>query len=429
LKKKGLQALSRIPNSTASTKRSNCRDNSMCLPSKTPLITQDPFLGVAHIASFNKVMNMTRGFDSSKANTINGYVGQEEDKHCVQHNYHDHAKDDCATYLSAPVVSKGGVTVPFPTKLHNMLDHIDEHESELSSIVSWQPHGRCFLVKDIKKFTKDVLPRFFEQKKYPSFQRQLNLYGFNRLTKGPDKGSYYHELFLRSKKVLCRGIQRMKVKGTGSRLASNPKQEPNFYQMDSMPSSVTSSLDIESKVTEKRVNAVISPLTPMKQKQQEEIFAAMPPLELPHSVLPWNIKNEDSHTSHLQVLRKTPFTGSSIESREVIDAEGHTQSFMANKQVDVLDEPSDDLRYVFGGMPFHSLDILDGAQLYGRQDSFLIEDSNDNFAPAMIKECKDFEKQMDDIVDLGEEVDLSSDLEMGKVLNRICDETNPFIAL
>ena len=406
----------------------------MCIPSKIPLHIQDPFLGVAHIASFNKVMNMTRGFDSSKANTINGYVGQEGDKHCVQHNYHDHAKDDCATYLSAPVVSKGGVTVPFPTKLHNMLDHIDEHESELSSIVSWQPHGRCFLVKDIKQFTKDVLPRFFEQKKYPSFQRQLNLYGFNRLTKGPDKGSYYHELFLRSKKVLCRGIQRMKVKGTGSRMASNPKQEPNFYQMDQMPSSVTSPLDIESKVTEKRVKAVISPLTPMKHKQQEEIFAAMPPLELPHSVLPWNTKSEDSHTSPLQALRKTPLTGSSIESREVIDSEGHTQSFMADKQVDVLDEPSDDLRYVFGGMPFHSLDILDGAPLYGRQDSFLIEDSNDNFAPAMIQQCKDFEKQMDDIVDLGEEVDLSSDLEMGKVLNRICDkellyETKPFIAL
>jgi len=33
-------------------------------------------------------------------------------------------------------------------------------------------------------------------------------------------------------------MTRMKVKGTGSRMASNPDQEPNFYLMSSMPASV-----------------------------------------------------------------------------------------------------------------------------------------------------------------------------------------------
>lgn len=156
----------------------------------------------------------------------------------IQHNYHDHANDDGAIYLETPVVSKGGVTIPFPMRLHNMLEHISLNEPDFNEIVSWQPHGRCFLVKDVKAFSSQVLPRFFQQRKYASFQRQLNLYGFNRLTKGADRGSYYHELFLRSKQILCRGIQRMKVKGTGSRMASNPDQEPNFYKMSTMPASL-----------------------------------------------------------------------------------------------------------------------------------------------------------------------------------------------
>ena len=213
--------------------------------------------------------------------------GKKKDskKREIQHNYTDHANDDEAIYSESPIVSKGGVTVPFPLKLHNMLEYIAEYEPKLASIVSWQPHGRCFLVRDITAFADDVLPSFFQQRKYASFQRQLNLYGFSRITKGPDRGSYYHELFLRSKQALCRGINRMKVKGTGSRMASNPKQEPNFYQMTCMPITSSTSTGHLAKLVP----------TPVKSSTKEQLPGNIKTEELEPEPLPGPIPSSSNY--------------------------------------------------------------------------------------------------------------------------------------
>jgi hypothetical protein len=71
--------------------------------------------------------------------------------------------------------NRGGVTDPFPDKLHRMLDYAEHHN--LTDVVTWCTHGRAFIVKDSTKFAELILPQFFRQKKYTSFQRQLNLYG------------------------------------------------------------------------------------------------------------------------------------------------------------------------------------------------------------------------------------------------------------
>ena len=75
------------------------------------------------------------------------------------------------------------------------------------------------------------MAKYFKQTKFASFQRQLNLYGFSRITTSLDRGGYYHEMFLRGKRFLTHRISRMRVKGTKVRMASAPDHEPNFYAM------------------------------------------------------------------------------------------------------------------------------------------------------------------------------------------------------
>jgi hypothetical protein len=159
-----------------------------------------------------------------------GKTAKNNDRHFVQHHYHDHALDrDLEASAQSTKRRRGGVTVAFPLKLHAMLDQIEQDGH--ADVISWQPHGRCFVVHKPKEFVDNILQKYFKQSKLTSFQRQLNLYGFQRLTRGHDAGGYYHELFLRGKTFLCKKMTRTKVKGTGFKAASSPEDEPDFWHM------------------------------------------------------------------------------------------------------------------------------------------------------------------------------------------------------
>jgi hypothetical protein len=107
---------------------------------------------------------------------------------------------------------------------------MNAEEDGISNVISFAPHGRAIQIHDTKALIK-LLPAYFTLSKIASFQRQLNLYGFSRLTKGPDRGSYYHEYFLRGHPYLLDCMHRTKVKGTFVRGRSNPDQEPDFWAM------------------------------------------------------------------------------------------------------------------------------------------------------------------------------------------------------
>ena len=95
--------------------------------------------------------------------------------------------------------------------------------------------GRSFVIHKPKAFANIILVHYFNKAKLTSFQRQLNLYGFLRISNGRDAGGYYNEYFLRGRSYLCDKMTRTKVKGTGYKAASNPMHEPNFYAMPHVP--------------------------------------------------------------------------------------------------------------------------------------------------------------------------------------------------
>ncbi|OEU12877.1 hypothetical protein FRACYDRAFT_191328, partial [Fragilariopsis cylindrus CCMP1102] len=76
-----------------------------------------------------------------------------------------------------------------------------------SHIVSWIQGGRSFRIHQ-EKMMIPILKSYFCQTKYKSFLRQLQTYGFTRVTRGDLKGIVSHPLLIRGKRFLCLRMKR-----------------------------------------------------------------------------------------------------------------------------------------------------------------------------------------------------------------------------
>lgn len=85
-----------------------------------------------------------------------GKTAKMNDRHFVHHDYHDHSAD-AAMEAASGERRKGGVSIAFPVKLHAVLDQVEA--DGLGHIVSWQPHGRCFVIHKPKEFVEHVMPK------------------------------------------------------------------------------------------------------------------------------------------------------------------------------------------------------------------------------------------------------------------------------
>jgi len=110
----------------------------------------------------------------------------------------------------------------FPMKLMDLLS-----KEDTSECIAWLPHGRSFRVDNTDLFMMNYSPRIFKATKYRSFVRQLNIWGFKRITCGVDMNSYYHPMFLRGKTNLVMKMTRKKGK-LGCKPRPNPDEEPDF---------------------------------------------------------------------------------------------------------------------------------------------------------------------------------------------------------
>jgi HSF-type DNA-binding len=135
----------------------------------------------------------------------------------------------------------------FPKTLHRILADLERQGR--GDIASFLPHGRAFAIHKPRVLASKVLPKYFRMGHFSSFQRQLNLYDFERITRGedkvrgivaprlprknqcvcaftllpalfpadpidrPTKGAYVHPLFVRNRVSLSLMMKRVKIKG------------------------------------------------------------------------------------------------------------------------------------------------------------------------------------------------------------------------
>ena len=98
-----------------------------------------------------------------------------------------------------------GQAMQFPWKLHEMLTMVSQTGQE--DVVSWLPGGKGFKVHKKVEFCRDIMPVYFNSSKYKTFQRSLNLWGFESISKGADRGACFHPLFLQNQPDLCKNMK------------------------------------------------------------------------------------------------------------------------------------------------------------------------------------------------------------------------------
>jgi hypothetical protein len=156
--------------------------------------------------------------------------------------------------------SNNRLVVPFPWKLHQMLEDAQTYHYE--AIVSWLPQGQGFRVHNPDHFVDQVMTRHFKQTKYKSFQRQLNMWGFERVNYGPHRGGYSHEFFVRDQETLCHRMIRQKLKGTANQSSASKNKN---------------SAAAATSLTEKKEDAVYSPDVMKQTLCSRDVEVVVPP--------------------------------------------------------------------------------------------------------------------------------------------------------
>ena len=142
-------------------------------------------------SSSNLPLNAS-GTDDKDSKMLPQSTDVKEEQEKDDGHYHDYSRiptDKSVELGNALAAVASGKEPPFPVKLHRILSNAEHND-----VISWLPHGRSWRVLKPKAFEEKVIPMYFRHAKYASFMRQVNGWGFKRMTQGPDHNSYYNEV-------------------------------------------------------------------------------------------------------------------------------------------------------------------------------------------------------------------------------------------
>ncbi|XP_004236602.1 heat stress transcription factor B-3 [Solanum lycopersicum] len=178
------------------------------------------------------------------------------------------------------VVMKKSSPSPFLLKTYMLVE-----DPATDDLVSWNSDGSAFVVWQPAEFARDLLPTLFKHSNFSSFVRQLNTYGFRKIT--TSQWEFSNDKFKKGEKNLLREIRRRKA-WTNRQQPNNKKD--NIIEEDQRSSSSTSSsseyinLVDENKRLKMENGVLSSELLLMKNKCKElmnivTIFAKNPEKE------------------------------------------------------------------------------------------------------------------------------------------------------
>ncbi|EEY65782.1 HSF-type DNA-binding protein, putative [Phytophthora infestans T30-4] len=115
---------------------------------------------------------------------------------------------------------KRGWVAPFLLHLHQMLRREDPR------VIRWSEDGMAFQILDKEAMTTHILPKYFKNKNFSSFQRQLNYFGFRKWSKARAQfPTYSREHFTRDNFSEMSLVKRQSKKSR-KRKAADEEQQP-----------------------------------------------------------------------------------------------------------------------------------------------------------------------------------------------------------
>ncbi|XP_051151584.1 heat stress transcription factor B-3 isoform X2 [Andrographis paniculata] len=149
---------------------------------------------------------------------------------------------------------------PFLLKTYMLVE-----DPATDAVISWNGEGTAFVVWQPAEFARDLLPTLFKHSNFSSFVRQLNTYGFRKVT--TNRWEFSNDKFRRGERDLLCEIGRRKAWSSAKSQAKEQLSDNEEQKSSSTSSSSELSVLADENRRLKRENGVLSSeLAVMKRK-------------------------------------------------------------------------------------------------------------------------------------------------------------------
>nr|XP_009629680.1 heat stress transcription factor B-2a-like [Nicotiana tomentosiformis] len=113
---------------------------------------------------------------------------------------------------------------PFLLKTYDILE--EQEEENINKVISWNGEGNGFVVWCPDEFSEHMLPIYFKHNNFSSFIRQLNTYGFKKVTS--KRWEFQHDKFKKGCRQLLKEITRKKCEPSAFPTYLQPTERNTF---------------------------------------------------------------------------------------------------------------------------------------------------------------------------------------------------------